>query len=86
MIRVIERLINMTQSKTENFSTLDNEIVKKHKISFIIAAILVQLLLLLFVKFLWNNYLVNTITIVNPVKSVWHIWAISILLRLIVQV
>jgi len=84
MIRVIERLVNMVSKNNENFTT--EEITEnKNNISFIIAVILTQLLLLIFGKFLWNNYLVDAVTFVKPIKSIWHLWALSILFKLIRQ-
>ncbi len=48
-------------------------------------AIVVVLLLQLFIgKWLWNSFLVPAVSVVNPLKSIWDILAISILARLLV--
>jgi hypothetical protein len=47
-----------------------------------IAFVLVLLLLLLFGKFLWNEFMVKYVTILKPIPSVIDLLAISMLLRL----
>ena len=46
--------------------------------------VLSQIFLLFFGKFLWNNYLIKSVNIVNPINSVWELLAISILVKLII--
>jgi hypothetical protein len=47
-----------------------------------IAFVLVLLLLLVFGKFLWNEFMVKYVTILKPIPSVIDLLAISLLLRL----
>jgi len=42
-----------------------------------------QLLFVWFAKFLWNNYLVKSVTAVRPVDDVWHMLAIFVLIKLL---
>ncbi len=49
----------------------------------ILAVLTVEILLLVVGKFLWNNYLVKSVTIVNPINSIVELFAISFLLRLL---
>ena len=51
----------------------------------ILAMITVQILLLFFGKYLWNNYLVKKVTGIKPLESVLELLAISILLKLLVN-
>jgi hypothetical protein len=49
-----------------------------------ILANLVIIFVLLFIgKYLWNNYLLSMLTIVNPVDSVIHILALYVLIQLL---
>jgi len=47
--------------------------------------IFIQILLLFFGKYLWNNYLTKYVKSVNRIESVWHLLAISILVKLMVN-
>ena len=49
----------------------------------LVALVVVNLLVLLFGKFLWNNYLVKVVSGVKPIESIWHLLAISILLKML---
>ena len=52
-------------------------------IATIITVLLIYALLLIFGKFLCNNYLVKFTTLVKPVKNIWTILAISVLFKLL---
>ena len=78
MSQLIEKFMNTFVFKKEHFS--NNE--STSNLSFLISIIIVQLLVLLFGKYLWNNFLVNVLTIVKPVKNIWQLWAIFILCKL----
>jgi len=49
----------------------------------LVTAVVIQVLLMVLGKYLWNNFLVKAVTIVKPVDSIWTILAISILGRLL---
>ena len=51
---------------------------------FLLAYSTTMLILALFGKFLWNNYLVKSVTIVNPLNSVFDLLSLSILINLLV--
>ena len=76
-------------SRLENFTSeriLTTEKLKKlstyQLIAMFVSLIIMQLLLLLLGKWLWNSYLVPAVTSVKPIESVWQLLAISILLKL----
>lgn len=48
----------------------------------LLAMLTTEIILLLIGKFLWNNYLVKAVTVVNPLSSILQLFAISFLLRL----
>lgn len=81
MISLLEKFYSKIMPLREDF---DNH--KKGMESYIplvLAIITTQILLLLLGKFLWNNYLVKTITIVKPLNSVIDLIAISFLIKLV---
>ena len=43
-----------------------------------------QLLFVWFAKLLWNTYLVKCVTVVKPVKDVWHMLAVFVLIKLLI--
>lgn len=49
----------------------------------LVTAVVIQILLMVLGKYLWNNFLVKAVTIFKPVDSIWTILAISILARLL---
>jgi len=67
---------------TENFKS-NPESRLTHVLPMLLAVITVEILLLVLGKFLWNNYLVKSIAVINPVESIVEIFAISFLLRLL---
>lgn len=42
-----------------------------------------QLLFVWFAKLLWNMYLVKCVTVVKPVKDVWHMLAVFVLIKVL---
>ncbi len=52
-------------------------------LSLLLAVIVVYVILAVFGKFLWNNFLTKYITVLKPIDSWIDIIAISILLRLL---
>lgn len=55
----------------------------KNLFSILLALITIIFLQLTLGKWLWNNYLVNYITIAKPLNSIFDILAISLLIKLI---
>lgn len=83
MINVLEKFFANALSKVEPFTEEKNTNNGKSVIPILLAVILTEILLLLIGKHLWNNYLVNAVTIVKPVDSVFQLFAIGILIRLL---
>lgn len=54
-----------------------------HLISAAISIVIVYALLLLFGKFLWNNFLVKVSNSIKPIDSIWTLLGITILIKMI---
>ena len=82
-------LNNHTNKETFNTNELSRENMKMltnyQLVAMIISVVITQLLLLLLGKWLWNNYLVNTVSGVKPLESIGHLIAISVLLKLLIN-
>ena len=50
----------------------------------LITLLITQLLVIFIGKFLWNLILPGLFSFVKPAKSIWEIWALQILLKLII--
>ncbi len=50
----------------------------------LMAGILFLLVLLVFGKYLWNSFVVDMFTCVQPIDSVWPLIALSIVVKLVV--
>ena len=61
----------------------NSEIKKLSPFGSLIILLIVWVLLLFFGKYLWNDVLVQLIPAIKPVKSIWQILAIHILLNLL---
>lgn len=62
----------------------DNSDIKKlNPFGSLVVLLVVWVLLLFFGKFLWNDVLVHLIPAIKPVKSIWQILALHILLNLL---
>ena len=79
MINILEKFYSKVMPIREDFN--NNKAVSY--LPFILAVITTQILLLLLGKFLWNNYLVRTVTIIKPIESIFEILALSLLFNLI---
>lgn len=82
MIRLLEQFYSQMIHNTENFKS-NPESRLTNVLPMLLAVITVEILLLVLGKFLWNNYLVKSIAVINPVESIVEIFAISLLLRLL---
>jgi len=89
MINIIETFVFnlLTTNNKEQFTGEPMTELKKmttyQLFAQLIALIIINALVLVFGKFLWNNYLVKVISGVNKIESVWHLLAISILLKML---
>lgn len=50
---------------------------------FIVLLVIVQLALIWFAKLLWNTHLTKCVTIIKPIKDVWQMLAVFVLLRVL---
>ena len=82
MIQTFERFYGYLLDENEHF--VGNQKMK-NMVPFVLAVLTVEILLLLLGKFLWNNYLVDAVTVVNPIDSIIQLFAITILLRLLLH-
>jgi hypothetical protein len=48
-----------------------------------LTVVLFQVVFIWFAKFLWNNYLVKSVTFAKPVKDLWQMLAIFVLIKLL---
>ena len=49
----------------------------------ILSFIIIELIVLLLGKYIWNNIVVDLISIARPVKTIWQIFGLSILIKLL---
>ena len=59
--------------------------LKGLNIPLVLAIVTVEILVLIVGKYLWNNYLVKAVNIVNPIDSVLDLLAVSILIKLLIS-
>ena len=85
-MNVVERLVSMLTPSVEYFSDVQetNKVSEKRmNFTFLLSFVIVNVLLLLLGRFLWNNYLVSAVTVVKPLKDIWQLLAISVLFKLL---
>lgn len=82
--KIVENFIKENTNE-EHYSNhmIDNN-NKAALLSFFLIYLGVYLLLMLLGQFLWNNYVVDMFSVARPVNSVWHIVALSLLVKLII--
>ena len=83
MINILEKFFSKALSDVESFTDEKTAHNAKNLLPLLLAIILTEITLLLIGKHLWNNYLVNAVTIVKPVDSVFQLFAIGLLIRLL---
>jgi hypothetical protein len=54
-----------------------------NSVLFFVLLIAVQLALIWFAKLLWNMYLTKCVTIVKPIKDIWQMLAVFVLLKVL---
>jgi hypothetical protein len=83
VFKQIHKLVNSAVGgNRENFDN-NKPVTSSDWVSFIIALLILIALQLVVGKFLWNNYLVKAIPIIQPVESIIDVLAISLLYRLL---
>lgn len=82
MINILEKFYSGIIDTRENFEGGGSPPTSS-MLSIFLALVTVQILILLFGKYLWNNYLVKHVKILTPVNSVIDLLAISLILTLI---
>lgn len=82
--KIVENFIKENNNE-EHYSNhmMDNN-NKAALLSFFLIYLGVYLLLMVLGQFLWNNYVVDMFSIARPVNSIWHIVALSILVKLVI--
>lgn len=72
-------------ARTETFESTNGIGPSPARMAFVsfLTILLLLTALLFFGKFLWNNVLVDLVTIVKPVKSVWQLLGLAVLISLI---
>lgn len=65
--------------------TLPNpkDLVESNPILVLISFIIIEILVLCFGKWLWNNVVIKLVTIVRPATSIWQLLGLSILIKLL---
>ena len=85
--KIVENFIrdntnNSNQEHYANTVALDEN--RASLISFFLIYLGVYLLLMVLGQFLWNSYVVDMLSIARPINSIWHIVALSILVKLVI--
>lgn len=80
MLNILEKFVANVIPSVEGFE--DHPLAKS--LPLIISVVVSQIVLLLVGKFLWNRYLVKSVTVVKPITSIVQLFAVSVLLRLFV--
>lgn len=76
-------LTNLLKSGIEHMMGNKKEKFMQHEEKRIIIVLIWLCLVLVLGKYLWNEYAVKCVTIINPLKSVWQLIGIIILVDLI---
>lgn len=85
MIRALEGFYASCMSGHSNKEGFYGGDLKGLNMPLILAIITVEILVLLVGKYLWNNYLVKAVSIVNPIDSVLDLLAVSVLVKLLIS-
>jgi len=78
MLKTVENFINACVNNREGFGS---ERMRSSVIA-LVSFVIVELLVLLLGQWLWNSALVDLVTIVRPVTSMWRLLGVSVLFRL----
>ncbi len=83
--KIVENFIRDNNTNQEHYSNhVATEENKAALLSFFLIYLGVYLLLMVLGQFLWNNYVVDMVSVARPVNSIWHIVALSILVKLVI--
>ena len=79
-----ERYMNHSDPKEQQSLHMMKSFTTVQLVGSILTVLVIQLLILVFGKFLWNNFATKAFTNVQPVSSIWTIFAISILVKIMI--
>ena len=82
MIRVLEKFYSSCLDNHEK-EGFENNSSSRSIIPAVLAVVTVEIIVLLVGKYLWNNFLVKAVNIVNPIDSILELLAVSVLLKLL---
>jgi len=85
---LISDLLHSTSSSNETFQGFNHiggtqNSTKKHAWIGILSFILVEILLLIFGKYLWNEVAIKLFNGLRKIRSIWEILGLSILIKLL---
>lgn len=84
MLSLLESFYNKLLSNNNEHFNKNNNNKAELFLPMFLALLTTQLLLLLLGKFLWNNFLVSKIGGIKKLNSIFELFAISLLLRLLI--
>ena len=70
-----------SQSLRENFSNPEDR--AENLMVTLLAILIAQLILVLIVRWLWNNFLTQAVTVVRPVENISTMLGVTVLVRLL---
>ena len=69
---------------SEGFNMMGGAKMKPiNSVLFIVLLVAIQLALVWFTRLLWNMYLTKAVTIVKPIKDIWQMLGVFVLLRVL---
>ena len=94
MRKIIEDLLHCSWNNKNVFERFQNggfniqnsqfpEITNKNAFAVILSFIIVELLVLVLGKYIWNNVVVDMVTFARPIRNIWQLLGLSILIKLI---
>lgn len=82
MSQLIETFV-LKQLRTNNNEGFAAEQSDADMVSMVIAFVIAQVVIMFLGRWLWNGFLTKLVTVVKPMKSVWQMLGVSVLLRLL---
>ena len=82
---ILKNYIGGSSSKNEGFSNFNRvpDFSKKDAWILVLSFIIVELILLVIGKFIWNKVVIFIIPGVNRINSIWQLLGLSILIKLL---
>jgi len=72
------------QQTPEEMYVAQEQMTNASALSFLIATVAVYILLMLIGKWLWNNVVVQMVTVAKPIDSVFYLIGFAILVKLVI--